>query len=137
LWESTSSGGRSSDHGSPFFHRSGRNFTLVAVPSTFYWWKSFLTTGIVPISSRPPTGGSTGPRRVGVASIFAAAVFGAMCGVSIAGVAVIGVIAVPEMLKRGYDPIPGSRSVTASGALAMLIPRAFFSSCTPRSARPR
>ena len=62
------------------------------------------------------------PGGLAVASIFACAVFGAMSGVSIVAVAVIGVMAVPEMLKRGYDPSVAVGSVTAAGALAMLIP---------------
>jgi tripartite ATP-independent transporter DctM subunit len=59
---------------------------------------------------------------LGIASIFACAVFGAMCGVSVAGVAAIGIVAVPEMIKRGYDRSLAAGCVTAAGALAVLIP---------------
>ena len=45
-----------------------------------------------------------------------------MCGVSIAGVATIGIIAMPEMLKRGYDKPLSAGAVAAAGALAVLIP---------------
>jgi tripartite ATP-independent transporter DctM subunit len=62
------------------------------------------------------------PGSMAVATVAASAVFGAMCGVSIAAVATIGVIALPEMLKRGYDPKLASGAVCAPGALAMLIP---------------
>ncbi len=62
------------------------------------------------------------PGGLAIASIFACALFGAMCGVSIAGVAAIGIVAVPEMLKRGYNRPLAAGSVTASGALAVLIP---------------
>ena len=62
------------------------------------------------------------PGGLAIASIFACAIFGAMCGVSIAGVAAIGIVAVPEMLKRGYDRSLAAGAVTASGALAILIP---------------
>jgi C4-dicarboxylate transporter, DctM subunit len=62
------------------------------------------------------------PGGLAIASIFACALFGAMCGVSIAGVAAIGVVAVPEMLKRGYNKSLAAGSVTAAGALAVLIP---------------
>ncbi len=62
------------------------------------------------------------PGGLAVASIFACAVFGAMCGVSVAGCAAIGLVAVPEMLKRGYDKCLAAGSVTAAGALAVLIP---------------
>ncbi len=62
------------------------------------------------------------PGGLAVATVVASAIFGAMCGVSIAVVATIGVIALPEMLKRGYDPKLASGAVCAPGALAMLIP---------------
>ncbi len=62
------------------------------------------------------------PGGLAIASIFACALFGAMCGVSIAGVAAIGVVAVPEMLKRGYNKRIAAGAVTAAGALAVLIP---------------
>lgn len=62
------------------------------------------------------------PGGLAIASIYACALFGAMCGVSVAGVAAIGVIAVPEMLKRGYDKSIAAGAVTAAGALAVLIP---------------
>lgn len=62
------------------------------------------------------------PGGLAIATVLASAIFGAMCGVSIAAVATIGVIALPEMLKRGYDPKLAAGSVCAPGALAMLIP---------------
>jgi tripartite ATP-independent transporter DctM subunit len=62
------------------------------------------------------------PGGLAIATVAASAIFGAMCGVSIAAVATIGVIALPEMLKRGYDPKLAAGSVCAPGALAMLVP---------------
>jgi len=62
------------------------------------------------------------PGGLAVATVVASAIFGAMCGVSIAAVAAIGGMALPEMLKRGYDPRLAAGSVCAPGALAMLIP---------------
>jgi tripartite ATP-independent transporter DctM subunit len=62
------------------------------------------------------------PGGLAIASIFACAIFGAMCGVSVAGVGAIGLVAVPEMLKRGYNKSLAAGSVTAAGALAVLIP---------------
>jgi len=99
------------------------NFTLVAVPLYILLGEVLFATGIGPdLFEAAHRWLYRVPGSLAVASIFAAAVFGAMCGVSIAGVAVIGIIAVPEMLKRGYDPALAAGSVTASGALAMLIP---------------
>lgn len=62
------------------------------------------------------------PGGLGASAIGSSTVFGAMSGVSISSVAVIGRMAVPEMLSRGYKPSFASGTVTASGALAMLIP---------------
>ncbi|MCD6224145.1 MAG: TRAP transporter large permease subunit, partial [Deltaproteobacteria bacterium] len=62
------------------------------------------------------------PGGLAIATVAASTIFGAMCGVSIAAVATIGVIALPEMLKRGYDPKLAAGSVCAPGALAMLVP---------------
>lgn len=62
------------------------------------------------------------PGGLGASAIASSTLFGAMSGVSISSVALIGRMAVPEMLSRGYKPSFASASVTASGALAMLIP---------------
>ncbi|BBO67999.1 hypothetical protein DSCA_19290 [Desulfosarcina alkanivorans] len=62
------------------------------------------------------------PGGLAMATVLACAVFGAMCGISIAAVATIGVIAIPEMLKNGYDKGFAAGAVCAPGALAMLIP---------------
>ncbi len=99
------------------------NFTLVAVPLYILLGEVLFITNIGPeLYEAAHRWLYRIPGGLAVASIFAAAIFGAMCGVSIAGVAVIGVIAVPEMLKRRYDPSFAAGAVTASGALAMLIP---------------
>lgn len=62
------------------------------------------------------------PGGLAIATIYSSALFGAMCGVSIAGVAAIGTMAIPEMLKRGYDRKLAAGAVAAPGALAVLIP---------------
>ncbi|MDY7033666.1 MAG: TRAP transporter large permease subunit [Thermodesulfobacteriota bacterium] len=62
------------------------------------------------------------PGGLAIASVIACAIFGAMCGVSIIAVAVIGVMAVPEMLRRGYDKKIAAGSITGAAALSMLIP---------------
>lgn len=99
------------------------NFTLVAVPLYILLGEILFNTGVGPdLYEAAHRWLYRIPGGLAIASIFAAAIFGAMCGVSIAGVAVIGIIAVPEMLKRGYDRSLAAGSVTASGALAMLIP---------------
>ncbi len=62
------------------------------------------------------------PGGLAIATIYSCALFGAMCGVSIAGVAAIGTMAIPEMLRRGYDKKIAAGAVAAAGALAVLIP---------------
>ncbi|MGP1613517.1 MAG: TRAP transporter large permease [Pollutimonas bauzanensis] len=62
------------------------------------------------------------PGSLAIASVGSAAVFGAMSGVSVAGAATIGRFAIPEMLKRRYDPGLAGGSVAAAGSLALLIP---------------
>jgi C4-dicarboxylate transporter DctM subunit len=57
-----------------------------------------------------------------VASIVACAIFASMCGLSMAGAATIGIVAIPEMLKRGYDKGLAAGSVATAGTLGILIP---------------
>jgi len=99
------------------------SFTLVAVPLFILMGNAIFHTGIgKDLFEALSKWTNRVPGGLAVASIFACAAFGAMCGVSIVGVVTIGVIAVPEMLNRGYDKKLAAGSITASGALAMLIP---------------
>ena len=62
------------------------------------------------------------PGGMGVATVFSAAGFAAVSGASIATSAVFARIAIPEMLKLGYDKCFAAGVVAASGTLASLIP---------------
>ena len=62
------------------------------------------------------------PGGMGVATVFSAAGFAAVSGASVATSAVFARIAVPEMLKLGYDKRFASGVVAAAGTLASLIP---------------
>ena len=62
------------------------------------------------------------PGGMGVATVFSAAGFAAVSGASVATSAVFARIAVPEMLRLGYDKRFASGVVAASGTLASLIP---------------
>ncbi len=62
------------------------------------------------------------PGGLAVASIFGASGFAAVTGSSIACAAAMGRIAIPEMLKSGYDPRIASGSVAAAGTIGALIP---------------
>ncbi len=62
------------------------------------------------------------PGGLAVASVGGAALFSAAAGSSIACAAAMGRIAVPEMLKRGYDPGLSTAVVAAAGTMGSLIP---------------
>lgn len=65
-----------------------------------------------------------GHRRGGLAlaTIGGCAGFGAVCGSSLATAATMGRVALPEMLRRNYDPSLATGSIAAGGTLGMLIP---------------
>ncbi len=62
------------------------------------------------------------PGGLGVATVFATAGFAAVSGASVATSAVFARIAIPEMLKLGYDKRFAAGVVAAGGTLASLIP---------------
>ncbi len=65
-----------------------------------------------------------GPVRGGLAMgvVLICVVFAAMSGVSGAATVTMGVIALPAMIKRGYDKVMATGSIQAGGALGFLIP---------------
>jgi len=62
------------------------------------------------------------PGGVAVATIGACAIFAAISGSSVATAATIGIIALPEMIKRGYDPRLAYGVLAAGGTLGIMIP---------------
>ena len=62
------------------------------------------------------------PGGLAAASIIACALFGAVNGSSMVGSLTIGTVAVPEMLRRGYDRRLATGVVAAGGTLSVLIP---------------
>lgn len=62
------------------------------------------------------------PGGLAVASIFGASGFAAVTGSSVATAAAMGRIAVPEMLRHGYDPRLATGTVAAAGTIGALIP---------------
>lgn len=62
------------------------------------------------------------PGGLAVATNFACAGFAAASGSSVATSAAMGRIAIPEMLKQGYDPGLATGVVTSAGTLGALIP---------------
>ncbi len=65
-------------------------------------------------------GGIKGGLAIG--TIVICAIFAAMAGVSAVATVTMGLIALPSMLKRGYDPEMAAGSVSAGGTLGILIP---------------
>jgi tripartite ATP-independent transporter DctM subunit len=65
-----------------------------------------------------------GHRRGGLAyaTIGGAAAFGSVCGSSTATAATFGKVALPQMLRRGYDPAFATGTIAAAGTLKSLIP---------------
>ncbi len=65
-----------------------------------------------------------GPLRGGLAigTVLICTVFAAMAGISGAATVSMGVIALPAMLKRGYDQKMAMGAISAGGALGVLIP---------------
>lgn len=62
------------------------------------------------------------PAGLAVASIFGASGFAAVTGSSVATAAAMGKIAVPEMMRHGYDERLATGTVAASGTIGALIP---------------
>lgn len=62
------------------------------------------------------------PGGLAITSVFAAAGFAAVTGSSVACAAAMGKIAVPEMVRRGYDVSLATGTVAAAGTVGALIP---------------
>jgi len=62
------------------------------------------------------------PGGLAMATIGGCAGFGAVCGSSVATAATMTRVALPEMLKRGYQPALATGCIAAGGTLGMLIP---------------
>ena len=62
------------------------------------------------------------PGGLAVATIISCGIFAAISGVSVATAATIGVVAIPEMIKRGYNKNFVNGLLAAGGTLGILIP---------------
>ncbi|MBU4564081.1 MAG: TRAP transporter large permease subunit [Desulfarculus sp.] len=62
------------------------------------------------------------PGGLAMGTIFVCAIFAAMSGVSGAATVAMGLIALPSMLKRGYDKKLAAGTIAAGGSLGILIP---------------
>jgi tripartite ATP-independent transporter DctM subunit len=62
------------------------------------------------------------PGGLAIATVFGSAGFAAACGASTASAAVMGRVALPELMKYGYDKKVATGCVAAGGTLATMIP---------------
>jgi tripartite ATP-independent transporter DctM subunit len=99
------------------------NFILVAIP-LFIFMASMLQRSGVTEDMYEAVYRWSGPVRGGLAvgTVLICAVMGAMTAVSAAATISMGLIAIPSMLKRGYDKRLAVGTVAAGGALGQLIP---------------
>jgi tripartite ATP-independent transporter DctM subunit len=102
---------------------SVNNFTLVALPLFVLLAGLLQESGIAEElygTMRKCMGGLKGGLAIG--SVIISAIFAAMSGLSATATISLGVIAVPSMLKYGYDKKIISGCLQAGGALGILIP---------------
>jgi C4-dicarboxylate transporter, DctM subunit len=99
------------------------NYVLTCIPLFVLMGELLIVTGISE-GAFEATNNWFGrlPGGLGVAGIGCCAIFAAIMGSSPATAATVGVVAVPEMLKRGYDKSLATGSIAAGGALGILIP---------------
>ncbi len=62
------------------------------------------------------------PGGLGIATILACTIFAAISGSSVATALTIGAVAIPQMIRYGYDPKAAYGLVAAGGTLGILIP---------------
>lgn len=99
------------------------NYILVAVPLFLLMGEIILRGGISEYFYRG-IAALLSPLPGGLlhANIAACAIFSAISGSSVATAASVGTVAIPEMMRRGYDPPIVFGSLAAGGTLGILIP---------------
>ena len=99
------------------------SWALTSVPMFllmgFFCYQAGLTTGLFDAARKWL---SALPGGLAIASIFGSAGFAAVTGSSVACAAAMGKIAVPEMLRYGYDNRLATGTVAAAGTIGALIP---------------
>jgi tripartite ATP-independent transporter DctM subunit len=99
------------------------HFVLIAVPLYIYMGIILEKTGMADDLYEAIYrwfGGIKGGLAIG--TVIICALFAAMVGTSSAATVTMGLIALPSMLKRGYSKILVTGSISAGGALGILIP---------------
>ena len=99
------------------------NFLLVAVPMFIFMGLMLEKSGITDaLFGMISTLFSGVPGGLGVGTVILCALIAAMAGVSGAATVSLGIIALPAMMKRGYDKKLATGTIMAGGALGFLIP---------------
>jgi len=98
-------------------------FLLVAIP-LFMLMARFMVKGRVVDDLYRTANTLFGhlPGGLGIATIAACTAFAAISGSSVATALTIGTVAIPQMLKYGYDPKAAYGAVAGGGTLGILIP---------------
>ncbi len=99
------------------------NFTLIAIPLFILMAMLLERSGVAQNLYRMMHlwwGGIRGGLAIGTVVI--CAIFAAMCGISGAAVVSMGTIALPNMLKRGYDKELALGAINSGGGWGILIP---------------
>ena len=98
-------------------------FTLLAIP-LFVFMAMILERAGVANDLYTMMHRWMGPVRGGLAigTVIICAIFAAMSGISATATVSMGIIALPAMLKRGYNKILGMGVISGGGALGILIP---------------
>ena len=99
------------------------NFLLVALPMFIFMGlmleRSGITDDLFDMINKLMGGA---PGGLGMGTVIVCALIAAMAGVSGAATVSLGIIALPAMLKRGYDKKLATGTIMAGGALGFLIP---------------
>jgi tripartite ATP-independent transporter DctM subunit len=103
--------------------RLGTNFLLLAIPLFIFMGQMLMKSGIADAlygAMHHWIGGIRGGLAMG--TVWICALFAAMAGISGAATITVGTVALPSMLKRDYDKAIAMGSISAGGALGILIP---------------
>lgn len=99
------------------------SFTLCALPLFIFAGALFALSGLTDsLFDLCSLWLSRLPGNLAMATMVTCALFAAMCGSSVATAATIGLIAVPAMIKRGYEPSLAVGTSAVGGTLATMIP---------------
>jgi tripartite ATP-independent transporter DctM subunit len=102
---------------------SGTNFVLLAIPMFIFMGAMLLKSGITDdLYNTMYYWMGRIPGGLAMGTVLISTLFAAVTGVTGAATVSMGVIALPSMLKRGYDKKLALGSIAAGGALGVLIP---------------